>query len=1084
MPNENDKSPISQNKPTIHAQLPIDLASKVIVKPANDSKMLQQPTFRTIQQPAQMRVVRMPTPSGTQIIQTQLVPQTILKTPMQQTGRSTITVSKSPATYLPRVTATLSTIPQNKAGQQIRTPTPPVSATTMSPAFVRSITPRTSSPTAVLSQGGTAWVSGGNAMQVQVPTQLIRSTITQNRTHILQPSSVTVTNNAGNAQTITNIFGQQSQQQNLGGSTTISVTTSGGSGQTQQPTYVATVLPQRPQAATIVYTSQQQQPFTAIQGQVQRMGIGNQAANTRQVRPIQRIPTTGIRVNTSSLSIRPNVPGLTPTTVLTTQNRGTSGLVAGTSTTISNTIPARIFQVQTSQTQSVTGSQQVLGQQNQKILQANVMTLPIIVNNRINPQVKNTLQPGIIAHVSKLQPGSVSSDGTIISNSITTTIPTNTMVASIQAGQQNQNQSNQLQVSQGSSQVSYATAQQVGNLSNQGGQIITVSQQQQQQILQGGQQNLHQQGSNVSTVVPLQISARGGNIPIKTITVSTANSGLDANSLHRNLSSNAGNMQATTIMPIAKLVQSQQQQNHGPGQNSNQPTSVFIQTRIPSTMSTTNSNQVVNVSTPSSTIFSNTGTVFYESASVSIAPSSSSSHGNIETKSTSISTPTNESSSFTVVSAPNIRYTDKMIQSIIANSYSQANSANSLQQSSVSASQPHQQTVRYSPLVVESQNSQSQNQQHQIITMTSGNIIQQAASQQQQQQQNQQIQNTSIESSVITALPASPRSTISAIRKQNETTPIKIPKKAAKKAANLKTILTKSTILQPTSSAKQESKQIPVAATSSSPKGLVISERESSPVHVEHDWSDDGSTTVSIPNSPSPEEDDLDAMIMSNQFNRKSQDETDLSKFIKTVAKLGSAVKRELSDPAVTPKKKQKLSIERPSTDVVDKAGPPEPAESTENIVVKKRDVILKKPTVMLLNAYNQNWKPAPNHFVRYSDVRVRGDDRRANVMDLANQPKVSQRINGWKTHLINAEIDEVINDETHEMEILTNVLKRLEAKESGPEAEKINELIKVCFDVIFVALLCAMNSYELDTKWIVSCRLQKFVILKRIYVI
>ena len=607
MPNENEKSSIPQNKPTIHTtQLPIDLASKVIVKPANDSKMIQQPTFRTIQQPAQMRVVRMPTPSGTQIIQTQLVPQTILKTPMQQTGRSTITVSKSPAaTYLPRVTATLSTIPQNKAGQQIRTPTPPVSATTMSPAFVRSITPRTSSPTAVLSQGGTAWVAGGNAMQVQVPTQLIRSTITQNRTHILQPSAVTVTNNAGNAQTITNIFGQQSQQQNLGGSTTISVTTSGGSQQTQQPTYVATVLPQRPQAATIVYTSQQQQPFTAIQGQVQRMGIGNPATNTRQVRPIQRIPT-GIRVNTSSLSIRPNVPGLTPTTVLTTQNRGTSGLVAGTNTTISNTIPARIFQVQTSQTQSVTGSQQVLGQQNQKILQANVMTLPIIVNNRINPQVKNTLQPGIIAHVSKLQPGSVSSDGTIISNSITTTIPSNTMVASIQAGQQNQ--SSHVQVSQGG-QGSYSTqtTQQVGSLSNQSGsQIITVSQQQPPQIIQGGPGNLHQ-GSNV---VPLQISARSGNIPIKTITVSTANTG-GLDSLHRNLSSNAGNMQATTIMPIAKLVQSQQQQNLGSGQNSNQPTSVFIQTRIPSSTMTT-TNQVVSVSTPSSTIFSSAGaTVFY-----------------------------------------------------------------------------------------------------------------------------------------------------------------------------------------------------------------------------------------------------------------------------------------------------------------------------------------------------------------------------------------------------------------------------------------------------------------------------------------
>lgn len=49
-------------------------------------------------------------------------------------------------------------------------------------------------------------------------------------------------------------------------------------------------------------------------------------------------------------------------------------------------------------------------------------------------------------------------------------------------------------------------------------------------------------------------------------------------------------------------------------------------------------------------------------------------------------------------------------------------------------------------------------------------------------------------------------------------------------------------------------------------------------------------------------------------------------------------------------------------------------------------------------------------------------------------------------------------------MEILTSVLKRLEAKESGPEAEKINELIKVCFDVIFFCLFGAVSLYELDT--------------------
>ena len=56
-----------------------------------------------------------------------------------------------------------------------------------------------------------------------------------------------------------------------------------------------------------------------------------------------------------------------------------------------------------------------------------------------------------------------------------------------------------------------------------------------------------------------------------------------------------------------------------------------------------------------------------------------------------------------------------------------------------------------------------------------------------------------------------------------------------------------------------------------------------------------------------------------------------------------------------------------------------------------------------------QNYKQVPNHFMRYSDVKER-DDRRPSVMDLANQPKVSQRVHGWKTHLISAEIVEMVN--------------------------------------------------------------------------
>jgi histone deacetylase complex subunit SAP130 len=82
----------------------------------------------------------------------------------------------------------------------------------------------------------------------------------------------------------------------------------------------------------------------------------------------------------------------------------------------------------------------------------------------------------------------------------------------------------------------------------------------------------------------------------------------------------------------------------------------------------------------------------------------------------------------------------------------------------------------------------------------------------------------------------------------------------------------------------------------------------------------------------------------------------------------------------------------------------------------RKKDIVLKKPQASLLQTYSQTWKHAHNHFMRYSDVRVR-EDRRPSVMDLANQPKVSQRVNGWKTHLISGEITELVRKADFDVE-------------------------------------------------------------------
>jgi hypothetical protein len=114
----------------------------------------------------------------------------------------------------------------------------------------------------------------------------------------------------------------------------------------------------------------------------------------------------------------------------------------------------------------------------------------------------------------------------------------------------------------------------------------------------------------------------------------------------------------------------------------------------------------------------------------------------------------------------------------------------------------------------------------------------------------------------------------------------------------------------------QLQKQIPTISTivtsttttSASTKGLVPIEHIGSPSHAQDDdWSDDGSTTVSIPNSPSPDDDDLDAMIMSNQFNKKNDD--DYIKFTtKSATKGGNSIKRESSDHQVSPRKKMKAA--------------------------------------------------------------------------------------------------------------------------------------------------------------------------------
>lgn len=70
----------------------------------------------------------------------------------------------------------------------------------------------------------------------------------------------------------------------------------------------------------------------------------------------------------------------------------------------------------------------------------------------------------------------------------------------------------------------------------------------------------------------------------------------------------------------------------------------------------------------------------------------------------------------------------------------------------------------------------------------------------------------------------------------------------------------------------------------------------------------------------------------------------------------------------------------------------------------------LRKPaTATLLNGYRQTWKATHNHYQRFSDVRPK-DERRPTIIDLANQNRVLEKVNGWKIYHLSTQMEDLVN--------------------------------------------------------------------------
>lgn len=677
---------------------PIDLASasKVLVRPTEKTNM---PTTYRINNSAgnQMRVVipsnaaqtfyrhsinLKPDPSSNRTQITALPARTVTQT--------SITVSRpqTPGTYnVPsRVPTTVASIqgPRATLTAPIRIPTPPISVANINTFVRQSVPSRTSSPSAtIISQGTSAWMPN---VQVQVPTQLIRSgNLSQAprarvvaQTIPANQSSSNVNNATITANVVTHPTSTQAGQQNVS-----------LSGTNPSQAFVATLAtavlpPQRQITSTLVYTNNSsQQPYSSGTNP-QRLTLATTTLSPQRptgVRPIQRLPTSnlGVRVTAGSISIRtPSVPVLAPTTVLTTIASGTAGTQNRNSSVstanISNTIPARIIQVQNPQSgQIISGGR----------LPTNLVNIqPLIVSNNRIPH--SNIQPSLtIAQVSKLTsvgatPLSNSSGSTSASQDVgsggggTTTLQTASgqqivvssgqasgSTATIITGNLISNQSGSGGVqsqSQGQiAQIVNVNPGSVGSgLSGQAPQIVTVSQ---GQVI-GTPQTIsvsNSGGSGSTTVIPIPLAITGGRntttIPVSVATlsggqnpISIVSGGSTITGIVRTTTSGAGSGLASStmssILPIAKVTPQQLSSlstieavsSSAPYSVSGTGASLYIQTRpqhpsaIVTTVASTGKSSSLNVvsggsSGSGATLFP-TSTLYFERVTASPASSS------------------------------------------------------------------------------------------------------------------------------------------------------------------------------------------------------------------------------------------------------------------------------------------------------------------------------------------------------------------------------------------------------------------------------------------------------------------------------
>ncbi|KAK3754015.1 hypothetical protein QZH41_020286 [Actinostola sp. cb2023] len=132
------------------------------------------------------------------------------------------------------------------------------------------------------------------------------------------------------------------------------------------------------------------------------------------------------------------------------------------------------------------------------------------------------------------------------------------------------------------------------------------------------------------------------------------------------------------------------------------------------------------------------------------------------------------------------------------------------------------------------------------------------------------------------------------------------------------------------------------------------------------------------------------------------------------------------------------VPLEEASSDDDEKKAKPQVEDTMDDDL---KFILHKRPKISIFGGYKVNTKAAHNHFLKYSDVKIK-EERKPTVQDIANQKGIVHRVSGWRVHHVAAQMDDLSSVEQQVLQKLFEFRENLPKPRPGQKSKYHDELM------------------------------------------